>query len=666
MRNSELFFRDEMRCQVQRNGSAQQIAIFEFEINYSTVVLNSLTTLCCQQQTKASARKSALAFLATHRLSAMRAQKVKARRHRLPWRTALALVAAVTAAALAALAAARRLSAPPSSDATCWLVGQPPGRAAKDAVLHANSRVACGGAPVCVPAAHPTTALYFSGALPRCAAARAQAADGGWGGSSGERGPLPDAACAQVRHWALACAHGEGWADGVGHPRNNCTALRALSPADLAHADAAGRVFWHEGVTVLVPSYAWVFNIAHYARQLHAAAAAVRSMRRFLGEADWQRARENARGARVTVRVMFRLQGYYPGAWHTGMRDIFFSRIFAERAGLDASVLPEPTYLFAKPGKDFVCLRHAIVLGAEGSTDAMQFGNDSVVRASPPDLPREALDFREDVYAALNISAAFARRDSSGDSRGAGHFTAIAVPPATVGYALREANSSRSFAAADEIWFRGLLEDEARSRNLTLHMISVPPGRPLAAQVADVSDIGFLVGLHGANLVNAMFMRPAGALFEVFPYKYVKSFYRNGGNAGLRYSSHEVATGEERACNPYTNVHCQTLYRDVVVTLTAEDRATIAKHVRDGMDYVVRLRAEHPAGWVPIRRARDVFGGPYRMAAFDFAPSPLAIDQYPYTFRDRNSTRSNSNVNSTAAALAAADPYRPKVSLVGY
>jgi hypothetical protein len=449
--------------------------------------------------------------------------------------------------------------------------------------------------------------------------------------------------------------------DAVGHPRNNCTAPRVIAREELDRIDAEGGVHWHDGVTVLVPSYAWVFNIYHYGRQLNAVAHVVAHLRRYLGEARWAAlgASEGGggggrvrRGRRRPVRVMFRLQGHYPDAWHVHMTALFFRHVLRRAAGPGVDVQPEPAYLFEKPGRRLVCLRDAVVLGAEGGTDAMQFLNDTDVRSSPPDIPHAAIAFKEAVYAGLNLSGAgFARAvgGAGGDGDG-GAYAAIPVPSTTVAYAAREAGSPRHFPGADEAWFRALLVRETAARGLRLVRLSAPANRSLADQVRAVRDVGLLVGIHGANLANSMFMRPGGAVFEVFPHKYVKLFYRNGGNSGLRYSSHEVETSVDRDCSAFHSAFCQVLYRDVVVNLTAADRSAIARHLRDGMDYIVQLRAAHPGGMVPIRRD-PATAGPYHMDGFSFPPSPTAVDQFPFTFGERW---------DTAGANGTGEAYRPR------
>lgn len=525
-----------------------------------------------------------------------------------------------------------------------------------------NARFLCALAPVCFPSPALTASLITltRPAPPACLHTSAQ---------SRASTPVEPALCAAMRHHALACAHGAGWADAAGHPANNCSAAAKISAPDLARLTAAGKVHWHEGLTILVPQYAWVYNIYHHGRQLAGVAHVLRRLEEIVGAKRWAGLRA---GGRVRVRVMFRMQGYYPSAWHAEASAMFFRSIFPEWAGREVEFVRKPSFLFGKAGKELVCLRSAVVLGAEGSTDAMMFLNDTDVASSVPDIPHEAIAFKGAAYRALGLAAEFAavrqpppadrRTPAAGGSERRGatetvEYSSVAVPPPVVAYAVRETNSSRRFLADDEAWFRSMLHKESSRRSLELRLISVPANQSLHFQVRNMRDVGFLVGLHGANLANAMFMPPTGALFEIFPYKYVKSFYRNGGNAGLRYSSHEASTGAD-VCSAHKSIFCASRYRDVVVNLTSADRGAIGRHVTNGMDYLVRLRRAFPSGRVPL--ARDKAAGPYRIQGFTAPASPIAVDQFQDTFRERDSVnRDGTRKGYVARGGGLGTAYRP-------
>lgn len=500
--------------------------------------------------------------------------------------------------------------------------------------MHINSRFLCSVSPVCFRGSNLTRELVFvkkRGAAPSYPACVISPAQPGSQNRAPESLPVDPATCEVLRYYALACVHGDGDADAVGHPLNICATLKMIDEDELAQLDAAGNVWWYNGITVLVPSYSWVYNIYHYGRQLNFVAHVIRHLRQYLPPSAWEKAEGSPAGSPERyIRIFFRLRGYYPDSWHVQMTELFFTRILQRVVGSTFHIQTRPAYLFPKPQQEFVCLRSSLVLGAEGATDSLQFLNDSKLRSSPPDIPHDAIAFKESVYEELNLKSEFAKKSSDAV------YHSLSVPSGVVGYAIREANSSRRFPPHDEAWFRQLLAEEALARQLELVEISVPVNRSLREQVRDVQNIGFLVGLHGANLVNSMFMRPGSALFEIFPFKYVKAFYMNGGNSGLRYSSHEVESSEDRNCTAFRSLSCQILYRDVTVNLTAGDRSTIAKHVHAGMDYIVKLRAAHPSGYFSVQR--NISNGLYTILGFDYPESPIAIDQFPNSFGAREPT----------------------------
>lgn len=157
----------------------------------------------------------------------------------------------------------------------------------------------------------------------------------------------------------------------------------------------------------------------------------------------------------------------------------------------------------------------------------------------------------------------------------------LALPPWIIAYAAREARSQRRLSDFDENWICQFLESKTRKRNFEFLNISFSSQQSLSAQVNSICNVGFLIGVHGANLANSMLMKGGSALFEIFPNQYVKHYYSNGGNSGLRYSSHEISLKHENRCNsmrrgPLSNI----IHRDVLLNLTSQDRLAIIAHIQ--------------------------------------------------------------------------------------
>lgn len=105
-------------------------------------------------------------------------------------------------------------------------------------------------------------------------------------------------------------------------------------------------------------------------------------------------------------------------------------------------------------------------------------------------------------------------------------------------------------------------------------------------QYSSMTDVALTIGVHGANLVNTIFMPPQSVLIEIFPYRFNHGMYRNGGNSGLKYFNYTIKSGLDyprllnfssfRECVHY-DTRCKVFYRDRILELTEEDLNEIRK-----------------------------------------------------------------------------------------
>jgi len=174
----------------------------------------------------------------------------------------------------------------------------------------------------------------------------------------------------------------------------------------------------------------------------------------------------------------------------------------------------------------------------------------------------------------------------------------LALPPRTLAYLQRAPRSRRRLNAWGEATLRTLLPALAAEYHWAYVATSFSGAQPLAEQVAAVRHTGVAVGVHGANLVNAQFLPATGALFELFPYRYVRWYYMAGGNAGLRYSYHTAAVGVDRDCA--TDSWCFYHYRESVLRLRAADMVTVEARLRAAVEWVERLWQAFPDGWATL------------------------------------------------------------------
>lgn len=255
-----------------------------------------------------------------------------------------------------------------------------------------------------------------------------------------------------------------------------------------------------------------------------------------------------------------------------------------------------------------VCVRNPVLMGQRGHVNVWPFPNATAVVTDGSAAPKDAVDFRTDVYDALGIQTSAITRDTRGAVQ------TIAPPPLIVAYARRAGRSSvigmgvhaagtvRRFSKLDETWFSAMLREETEKRNVKLQVFTTSANDTFEYQVRQMEQVGFVVGIHGANLANCIFMRPFGAIMEIFPAKMFSSCYIAGSNSGLRYFEHEAkveATPQESGCAPDERL-CWRLTRQRMVKIsTTEDRRVIRKHVQDGIEHLIELNQNFPDG-IPV------------------------------------------------------------------
>ncbi|PXF42173.1 hypothetical protein BWQ96_08093 [Gracilariopsis chorda] len=146
-----------------------------------------------------------------------------------------------------------------------------------------------------------------------------------------------------------------------------------------------------------------------------------------------------------------------------------------------------------------------------------------------------------------------------------------------------------------------MLTEETSKQGFRLKTIVTSKNHSFDHQVRAFADVGFVVGIHGANLVNSIFMRPFSALFEVFPARSSSMCYYAGSNSGMFYQSHRtriVASAEESGCRK--GYKCWTDLKHTRVKIsTKKDQDRIREMVTNGMRHVLELNARFPHG-IPV------------------------------------------------------------------
>lgn len=209
--------------------------------------------------------------------------------------------------------------------------------------------------------------------------------------------------------------------------------------------------------------------------------------------------------------------------------------------------------------KKYVCFRKAIV---PGYLKARFFVNDMEYPSLRPSLqskvegaphvPRDSLRMRERISALVKQNPVFSRmrreillldRDGS-----------------------RRVFDSESKAKITQLFIR-----LGKERGYDFTIVNFAK-KTFNEQYDTVNSAAIAIGIHGANLVNTMFMPPLAVLIELFPFGFSHEMYVNGGNAGLKYYGYEMKTGK-----PFERI---SRYRSVTQCIKYDKECKL--HYRDG------------------------------------------------------------------------------------
>ncbi|CDF40519.1 unnamed protein product [Chondrus crispus] len=353
-------------------------------------------------------------------------------------------------------------------------------------------------------------------------------------------------------------------------------------------------VEWLPDFAIIVPKYPWSYNICHYNRIWNYVLYVIKNLNLFVPDADEIK----------NIHVLFRSGFNYHEQWHVGIRNATLPLVM-EETGKQIHI----GKLRYDPLRDFRCWRRGIVLGREARIDAFPFLNDTPVWRPEqqlddshwPVIPHDSLWLREAVMKAFKLPSI-----GKYDGPGIRNFVSLRVPPLRVGILQRSPRSRRRLAPGGKGWFESTLRELCEKHGMELVHVHTSGTMNLGEQVRQVKDLGMAVGLHGANMVNTMFIPAGGAMFEIFPWRYVRFYYAGGGNSGLRYSFHEPEGGKDMHCS-FEKSWCFMKYREARIFLTRRDKETIRSRLDVAMGYIKGLHRRYPDGSIPLRREGGVY-----------------------------------------------------------
>lgn len=232
-------------------------------------------------------------------------------------------------------------------------------------------------------------------------------------------------------------------------------------------------------------------------------------------------------------------------------------------------------------GKEYVCFRRAIVPGylkARFFVDDVEYPSKKPSLQNPiaeaPHIPRDSLRLRERVSAVFHQTPRFPNMRKE-----------IVF--------LDRTGSRRVFAPEIKEQIVELFQKVAAEKGYTFKLVSFN-NMTFKEQYNTMEGVSLAVGIHGANLVNTMFMPPLAVLIELFPFGFMHEMYINGGNAGLKYFKYQMATGlpfrgpktyrSVEQCIKY-NQDCKVHYRDSVLQVTPADLTAMEGLLRRAIDW---------------------------------------------------------------------------------
>ncbi|KAJ8907753.1 hypothetical protein NDN08_007859 [Rhodosorus marinus] len=185
----------------------------------------------------------------------------------------------------------------------------------------------------------------------------------------------------------------------------------------------------------------------------------------------------------------------------------------------------------------------------------------------PERLPGDALGFRRSVFAMIGYS------DTSEPLRLKRKLVYL------------KRGSGRSFDSESEGRLVSMLSELSKQWGFDMRVVTFE-GLSFEAQVKAVENAAIAIGIHGANLVNAIFLPPRAQLVEIFPYRFAHDLFKYGSTAGLRYKSYTLTSGLEfPEISEYVDsldcirkkVECKVHYRSDAreMTMTEDDILSI-------------------------------------------------------------------------------------------
>lgn len=416
--------------------------------------------------------------------------------------------------------------------------------------------------------------------------------------------------CTQIQQKRVHCAHGKYRS--TNYP--SCPERYSMSSLSKESNESAR---WIDDIAVVVPAFPYLQNIFHFSFVVGTVTQVVTSLPQLIRR---HRSLPNSYRGPPRVAIVFRGEGPFTlGTWQHTIFDILVRRRMEAAGGMAITriVLNEDPLggSVGEPNNNrLVCAKSAALIGDRGHVNLWPFPNGTHVTRLGDAVPAEAVAFRRAIYDEFGIKSRLPALPDGGF--GFPDRTKFDLPPLVLAYARRNSardpkpgqfirKTTRRFNDADDAWFTSMLYEEGKRASVEVREFKLEGKESVETQVRMFEGIGFLVGIHGANLVNALFMRPFSVLMEIHPGGSVLRCYQGGANSGLAYFNHEAekATVKESNCEVW-HKDCLRYFRNRRVKIGSEEhRVKIRNKVRAGLQHLRRLHEMYGSG-IPVRYER--------------------------------------------------------------
>lgn len=233
--------------------------------------------------------------------------------------------------------------------------------------------------------------------------------------------------------------------------------------------------------------------------------------------------------------------------------------------------------------KKFICFQHGIVPNymrgrffVNHSDYVMRSSNIFPAEAerSAVHVPKDSISFREKVSAILNENKQIYRYER------------------VIKFLDRSGTKKRLLFPESRRSLTAVIENEARANGFEFEICDFQKMKFLD-QCRSIKNTSIAVGIHGANLVNTMFMPPMAVLLEIFPFGFHhEKMYVNGGNSGLKYYSYTVKEGNlYSGAKNFTSIDlcirknqsCHHFYRDAAVKICHADLVEVRRIIKEAI-----------------------------------------------------------------------------------